>query len=144
MKRGSGTDWLMAGNPVVCWQGWQLQTLGGNSRFGNGGATVKADFLSLSFSKSLAFCSRGFFPIRESTVNADEFCMMNSLNSNLRCLLTSCEVFAQIKNTRFIWVGNSKGAFINVLWSLRAILYGVAEIIKIIYYSESSFINKGY
>ena len=76
---------------------------------------MKADFLSLSFSKSLAFCSRGFFPIRESTVNADEFCMMNSLNSNLRCLLTSCEVFAQIKNTRFIWVGNSKGAFINVL-----------------------------
>lgn len=81
MKRGSATDWLMAVNPLgtaVCWQGWQLHTLGGwNSRLASGGATENADFLSLeSFSKSLALVSRGFFPMRESTLKADEFCML--------------------------------------------------------------------
>lgn len=76
---GSATDWLIAVKPdtAVCWQGWQLHTLGGwNSRFGSGGATENADFLSLSFSKSVGLDSRDFFPISESTLKADEFCML--------------------------------------------------------------------
>ena len=76
---GSATAWLIAVNPdtAVCWQGWQLQTLGRwNSRFGNGGATENADFLSLSFSISFVLESRVFFPISESTLNADEFCIL--------------------------------------------------------------------
>ena len=53
---------------------------GGNSRFGNGGATENADFLSPSFSKSFALGSRDFFPMRESTLNADEACMVDFLS----------------------------------------------------------------
>lgn len=104
MNRGSATDWLMAVKPVtaVCWQGWQLQTLGGNSRFGNGGATENADFLSLSFSKSVVLGSRDFFPMRESTLKGDEFCMVGSERARSIFVPLSEEVFAQIKNTRFI------------------------------------------
>ena len=70
----------MAVNPLtaVCWHGWQLHTFDANSRFETGGATENADFLSVSLSSWVGFSSRLFFPMRESTVNADGFCMSRS------------------------------------------------------------------
>lgn len=146
MKRGSATDWLMAVKPlgtVVCWQGWQLHTLGGwNSRLASGGATENADFLSLSFSKSLALVSRGFFPMRESTLNAEEFCMLGCD----RCVLfKGCVCFAvKVRPAWFIWTGNWKRAFIDMMWSFTRYYLRTLKIINIVYYSESSFVNKGY
>lgn len=120
MNRGSAgtTDWLMAGNAVlVCWQGWQLQTFGGanGSRLGKGGATENADFLSLSFSNSGTLASRDFFPMRESTLNEEEFCIVDFLYyhwGDVALSTNSGEVLAYGKKTRFIRKWISKGAFI--------------------------------
>ena len=94
MKRGSATDWLIAVKPVVCWHGWQLHTFGGaiGSRLGKGGATENADFLSLSFSISGILDSSDFFPMRESTLNDDEFCMV-------QFYALSCASFANLKKS---------------------------------------------
>lgn len=79
IKRGGLETWLMAVKPGMgCWHGWQLQTLVGNSLFGN--CDENADFLLSLCESASTFSisgeiSRVFLDINESTIN-EGLCML--------------------------------------------------------------------